>query len=77
MNSTLLKQCVAEFVGTFALIFVGIGAIANNSTAGLGLLGIALALFSRAPHSRLSATSAVPFGPCLALATWLAWLADI
>jgi MIP family channel proteins len=44
VNSTLLKQCVAEFVGTFALIFVGIGAIANNSpTAGLGLLGVALA----------------------------------
>ena len=44
MNATLLKQCVAEFVGTFTLIFVGIGAIANNSpTAGLGLLGVALA----------------------------------
>jgi MIP family channel proteins len=44
MNATLLKQCVAEFVGTFTLIFVGIGAIANNSpTAGLGLLGVAFA----------------------------------
>jgi MIP family channel proteins len=44
MNATLLKQCVAEFVGTFTLIFVGIGAIANNSpTASLGLLGVALA----------------------------------
>ena len=44
MNSTLSKQCVAEFIGTFTLIFIGIGAIANATpTAGLGLLGIAFA----------------------------------
>jgi MIP family channel proteins len=45
MNSNLAKQCVAEFIGTFALIFVGIGAIANSSSpaAGVGLLGVALA----------------------------------
>src|SRR5580765_3866013 len=30
MNSqTLLKQCVGEFIGTFALIFIGVGAIFN------------------------------------------------
>ena len=29
MNSTLLKQCVAEFVGTFTLIFIGIGAMTD------------------------------------------------
>ena len=39
MNSSLIKQCVAEFIGTFALIFVGVGAIYNN----VGLLGIAFA----------------------------------
>lgn len=44
MNQSLLKKCVAEFVGTFALIFIGVGAINNNSiAAGVGLLGIALA----------------------------------
>lgn len=44
MNQTLVKQCVAEFIGTFALIFVGVIAIHNNtSSAGLGLLGVALA----------------------------------
>src|ERR1700742_4225430 len=44
MNPRLLKQCTAEFIGTFTLIFVGIGAIANNApTAGVGLLGVALA----------------------------------
>jgi aquaporin TIP len=39
MNQPLLKQCVAELIGTFALIFVGVGAIANNA----GLLGVAFA----------------------------------
>jgi MIP family channel proteins len=35
-----LRPCLAEFIGTFALIFVGIGAI---KTAGHDVLGIALA----------------------------------
>ena len=39
MNSSFIKPCVAEFIGTFALIFVGVGAIYNDP----GLLGIALA----------------------------------
>src|SRR5689334_10522848 len=39
MNSSLTKQCVAEFIGTFALIFIGVGAIYHNA----GLLAIALA----------------------------------
>src|SRR5271165_3964545 len=45
MSPDLLKKCVAEFIGTFALIFIGVGAIYNNSTAGagVGLLGVALA----------------------------------
>jgi len=44
MNPRLVKQCAAEFVGTFTLIFVGIGVIANNTpTSGLGLLGVAFA----------------------------------
>lgn len=40
MNSSLIKQCVAEFIGTFALIFVGVGAIYHNAG---NLLAIALA----------------------------------
>src|SRR5437899_3879284 len=44
MNRTLLQQCVAEFVGTFTLIFIGVGVIYNNVPgAGVGLLGVALA----------------------------------
>jgi len=40
-----LRKFVAEFIGTFALIFVGVGAIASNHINGgqTGLLGIALA----------------------------------
>ena len=39
------RACVAEFIGTFALIFVGVGAIAANhiTNGSLGLVGIALA----------------------------------
>src|SRR5271154_1943438 len=45
MNPSLLKKCVAEFIGTFTLIFVGVGAIHNASdpNSGVGLLGVALA----------------------------------
>jgi MIP family channel proteins len=45
MNQNLLKQCVAEFVGTFALIFIGVGVIANhaNLNSNAGLLAVALA----------------------------------
>lgn len=45
-NRNLLRQCVAEGIGTFALIFIGVGAIYNNANhpdVGMGLLGIALA----------------------------------
>lgn len=39
MSRRLLQQCVAEFIGTFALIFVGVGAIYHNA----GLLAVAFA----------------------------------
>lgn len=39
MQPSLGKQCAAEFIGTFALIFVGVGAIYHNA----GLLAVALA----------------------------------
>lgn len=44
MTPKLVKQCVAEFIGTFALIFIGVTTIYNNSpNSGIGLLGVALA----------------------------------
>ena len=39
MRNSLPKQCAAEFIGTFALIFVGVGAIYHNA----GLLAVAFA----------------------------------
>lgn len=43
MKRELIKACVAEFIGTFALVFVAIGAIANLAGDHAGLVGIALA----------------------------------
>ncbi len=43
MQPSLLKKCAAEFIGTFALIFIGIGAIYHLGSIPGGLLGIALA----------------------------------
>jgi aquaporin TIP len=45
MQTSLLKQCVAEFIGTFALIFIGVGVIANHSglDGNAGLLAVAFA----------------------------------
>ena len=63
MKPSLLKQCVAEFIGTFTLIFIGVGAIyhlgglENNG----GLLGIAFA-HGLAIAVMVSATGAISGG---------------
>jgi len=57
------KALVAEFIGTFTLIFVGVGAIASNAMTGqmLGLTGVALA-HGLAIAVMVSATAAVSGG---------------
>lgn len=58
-----MKAALAEFIGTFTLIFIGVGAIAANhsSSGALGLTGIALA-HGLAIAVMVSATAAVSGG---------------
>ena len=39
----IVRRCLAEFIGTFALVFVGVGAVSVSPEKGGGLLSIALA----------------------------------
>ena len=70
------KALVAEFISTFALVFVGVGAIAvDNMTGGKsGLVGIALA-HGLVLAVMISATMAISGGhvnPAVTIAAWLA-----
>jgi len=73
MNPKLLKQCVAEFIGTFALIFVGVGAIHHLGSVPGGLLGIALA-HGLTIAVMVSATGAISGGhlnPAVTFGVWV------
>jgi len=74
MNQTLAKQCVAEFIGTFALCFVGILAIHHNP----GLLGVALAhgLTIAVMASAFGAISGGQFNPAVSVALFVAGKMD-
>lgn len=74
MNQSLAKQCVAEFIGTFALCFVGILAIHHNP----GLLGVALAhgLTIAVMASAFGAISGGQFNPAVSVALLVAGKMD-
>jgi aquaporin TIP len=38
----IVRRCIAEFIGTFALVFVGVGAVSISADKGGGLLPVAL-----------------------------------
>jgi MIP family channel proteins len=66
MNDKLIKQLTCEFIGTFALCFIGIGAIHNSP----GLLGVALAhgLTIAVFASAFGAISGGQFNPAVSFA---------
>jgi MIP family channel proteins len=72
------QKLVAEFIGTFALIFFGVGSICTDqylhaSGGGLGLLGIALAhgLAIAIMVSALGHISGGQFNPAVTIAFWV------
>jgi aquaporin Z len=71
-----MSKLVAEFIGTFTLIFVGVGAIAaDHATNGaLGLTGIALAhgLAIAVMVSATAATSGGHLNPAVTCGAWVA-----
>ena len=66
----IVRRCIAEFIGTFALVFVGVAAIGVSPDKGGGLLSIALA-FGLTVGVMVSATlhiSGGQFNPAVSLA---------
>lgn len=69
-----LKACLAEMFGTFALVFISIGAIYHVNHQQMDLLGLALA-YGLATAAMVSATVAVSGGhlnPAMSFAAFLA-----
>lgn len=68
------KALIAEFIGTFTLVFIGVGAIAMASDGSAGLLAIALAhgLALVVMISALGVISGGHFNPAVSIGMWLA-----
>jgi MIP family channel proteins len=75
MNGKLFKQCVAEFIGTFALIFVGVGAIYHTAgfdqNAGLVLVALAHGLTIAVMASATGAISGGHLNPAVTFGLWV------
>ena len=74
------KAFIAEFIGTFALIFIGVGSIAADHITGgkVGLTGIALAhgLAIGVMASAVGAISGGHFNPAVTIGLWTAQKID-
>ena len=70
---TTAKALVAEFVGTFALILIGAGAVVLNAAGVLDLVGVALAhgLVLAIMVSVSMHTSGGLFNPAVAAGLWV------
>ncbi len=75
------RRLTAEFIGTFALVFIGGGAIVTNATVrgDLGLLGIALAhaIVLSVMVSVFMNVSGAHFNPAVTLGLWIAKKIDL
>jgi aquaporin Z len=75
MNYDLIRRLTAEFLGTFALVFIGGGAVVMDAAKGgaLGLPGIALAhaAILAVMVSALMNISGAHFNPAVTFAIWM------
>src|SRR5687767_4723927 len=76
MPASLLRALTAEFLGTFALVFIGCGAVVVDSSknGALGLLGVALAhgVVLAVMVSSLMNISGGHFNPAVSFGLWVA-----
>jgi aquaporin TIP len=81
MNRSFVRPFVAEFLGTFALVFVGAGAVVVDAAKGgaLGLLGVAFAHAAvlSVMVTALMTISGAHFNPAVTFAIWMANRIDI
>src|SRR4030088_3268247 len=74
---TNFQKFAAEFIGTFALVFFGAGAVCTDrylqSSGGIGLLGVALAsgLAMAIMVSALGHISGGHFNPAISIGFWV------
>lgn len=70
----MIRALVAEFVGTFTLVFVGVAAIAVASDGSAGLLGVALAhgLALAVMITAVAAVSGGHLNPAVSIGLWSA-----
>jgi MIP family channel proteins len=73
VDRTWGEQLVAEFIGTFALVFIGAGSVVLASPAGTGVLGVALAhgLVLAVMVSVLGHISGAHFNPAVTVALFV------
>ncbi len=73
MEEKLGQVTVAEFIGTFALVFIGAGAVIMGPSTGSGLVGVALAhgIVLAVMVSILAHISGAHFNPAVTVGVWV------